>query len=73
MLRNAEAAMDFAKELGRNRYQFYTPEMNVRGLDRLTLESDLHRAIERNELFLVYQPQLDLNTGNVVGLEALVL
>lgn len=72
LLRNADAAMYVAKDLGRNRYQFYAPEMNMRGLDRLTLESDLHRAIERNELFLMYQPQLDLNTGNVVGLEALV-
>ncbi|NMT64815.1 sensor domain-containing protein [Marinobacter orientalis] len=72
LLRNADAAMYVAKELGRNRYQFYAPEMNMRALDRLTLESDLHRAIERNELFLMYQPQLDLKTENVVGLEALV-
>lgn len=72
LLRNADAAMYVAKDLGRNRYQFYAPEMNMRGLDRLTLESDLHRAIERNELFLMYQPQLDLNTGEIVGLEALV-
>lgn len=72
LLRHANAALYVAKELGRNRYQFYAPEMNRRGLEGLTLERDLHRAIERNELFLVYQPQLDLNTGNVVGLEALV-
>ncbi|MBL3557688.1 MULTISPECIES: EAL domain-containing protein [Marinobacter] len=72
LLRNADAAMYVAKDLGRNGYQFYAPEMNMRGLDRLTLESDLHRAIERDELFLMYQPQLDLNTGEVVGLEALV-
>lgn len=72
LLRNADAAMYVAKDLGRNRYQFYSPEMNMRALDRLTLESDLHHAIERNELFLVYQPQLALSTGNVLGLEALV-
>ena len=51
---------------------FYAPEMNMQALDRLTLESDLHRAIERNELFLMYQPQLSLRTGDVLGLEALV-
>uniref|UniRef100_UPI0038CC140A EAL domain-containing protein n=1 Tax=Marinimicrobium alkaliphilum TaxID=2202654 RepID=UPI0038CC140A len=72
LLRNADAAMYVAKELGRNRYQFYAPEMNMRALDRLTLESDLHRAVERHELFLMYQPQLSLNTGEVLGLEALV-
>ncbi|MFO8142618.1 MAG: EAL domain-containing protein, partial [Marinobacter sp.] len=72
LLRNADAALCVAKDLGSNRYQFYAPEMNIRGLDRLTLESDLHRAIERNELFLMYQPQLALSTGDVLGLEALV-
>lgn len=72
ILRNADAAMYAAKRLGRNGYQFYSPEMNMRALDRLTLESDLHRAIERDELFVMYQPQLGLNNGEVVGLEALV-
>ncbi|MAP35008.1 MAG: hypothetical protein CME75_04290 [Halomonas sp.] len=72
LMRNADAAMYVAKQLGRNRYQFYAPEMNMQALDRLTLESDLHRAIERNELFLMYQPQLSLRAGDVLGLEALV-
>lgn len=72
LMRNADAAMYVAKDLGRNRYQFYAPEMNMQALDRLTLESDLHRAIERNELFLMYQPQLSLSTGEVLGLEALL-
>ncbi|HDZ46974.1 hypothetical protein LCGC14_0155370 [marine sediment metagenome] len=72
LMRNADAAMYVAKERGRNGYQFYAPEMNMRALDRLTLESDLHRAVERNELFLMYQPQLALNTGGVIGLEALI-
>lgn len=72
LLRNADAAMYVAKERGRNRYQFYEPEMNRRALDRLTLERDLHRAIERDELFLMYQPQLALAKGDVLGLEALV-
>lgn len=72
LMRNADAAMYVAKESGRNRYQFYAPEMNMQALDRLTLESDLHRAIDRNELFLMYQPQLALSTGEILGLEALV-
>ncbi len=71
LLRNADTAMYVAKESGRNCYQFYAPEMNMRALDRLTLESDLRRAIDRNELFLMYQPQLALDTGDVLGLEAL--
>ena len=72
LLRNADTAMYVAKESGRNRYQFYSPEMNMRSLDRLTLESDLRCAIERDELYLMYQPQFCLNNGNVLGLEALV-
>ncbi|RUR39423.1 EAL domain-containing protein [Vreelandella populi] len=72
LMRNADAAMYVAKKFGRNGYQFYAPEMNMRALDRLTLESDLHRAVERNELFLMYQPQLALSTGDVIGLEALI-
>lgn len=72
LMRNADAAMYVAKDFGRNGYQFYAPEMNMRALDRLTLERDLHRAVERNELFLMYQPQLALNTGGIIGLEALI-
>lgn len=72
LLRNADTAMYVAKDQGRNRYQFFEPEMNMRALERLTLESDLHRAVERNELFLMYQPQLALSTGDVLGVEALV-
>ncbi len=72
MLRHADTAMYAAKDLGRNCYQVYEPEMNMRALDHLTLESDLHRAVERNELFLMYQPQLALGTGDVLGMEALV-
>lgn len=72
LLRHADTAMYAAKDLGRNCYQFYEAEMNMRALDRLTLESDLHRALERNELFLMYQPQLAFGTGEVLGMEALV-
>jgi diguanylate cyclase len=61
-----------AKELGRNGFQLCTPAMNARSLERLTLENDLRQGIERCELRLFYQPQIDLPTGRVVGVEALL-
>lgn len=72
LLRNADVAMYAAKDLGRGRYQFYSEEMNTRTHERLRLESDLRQALERGELSLAYQPQVDLATGRVVGLEALM-
>jgi len=64
--------MYFAKECGRNNHQFFTPDLNSRALHRLSMETNLRRALEREELILHYQPQVDLNTGRVTGLEALV-
>ena len=72
LLKNADAAMYRAKELGRGNFQFYTEEMNARTLDRLRLESGLRRALERHEFVLHYQPQIDLATGAQVGVEALL-
>lgn len=72
LTRNADAAMHFAQGLGRNRYQFYSPDMNERTLELVSLERDLQFAVERKELFLTYQPQVSLRTGEIVGLEALV-
>lgn len=72
LLKNADAAMYRAKGSGRNQYQFYTPAMNAQGQKLLTLETDLRRALERGEFLLYYQPQLEFNTGRVVGLEALI-
>ncbi|MBI2311401.1 MAG: EAL domain-containing protein [Betaproteobacteria bacterium] len=72
LLKNADAAMYRAKELGRNNFQFYTAELNARMGERLSLQAGLRHALERQEFFLVYQPKLDLRTGAISGLEALV-
>ncbi len=72
LLRNADAAMYQAKELGRDRFQFYTSELNVRLKKRLQMRNQLRRALDRAELVLHFQPQVDLRTGAIVGFEALV-
>ena len=60
------------KDRGRNTYQFYTDDMNRRAVEGLGLEISLRRAIKRNELFLQYQPQVDLDQGRITGVEALL-
>ena len=72
MYRNADAAMYGAKARGRNCLEHYSPEMNRRTAERLDLEGDLRRALERQELVLHYQPKVRLRDGSVVGAEALV-
>jgi EAL domain-containing protein (putative c-di-GMP-specific phosphodiesterase class I) len=72
LLRNADAAMYRAKELGRNRLQFFTSEVHERIHRRMELESSLRRALERGEFELRYQPQVALRTGGIVGVEALL-
>ncbi|MDO9386980.1 MAG: PAS domain S-box protein [Thiobacillus sp.] len=72
LLKNADAAMYRAKELGRNNAQYYSTEMNVRAMERLVLENGLHHALERDEFLLHYQPQVDLRSGEIAGMEALV-
>jgi diguanylate cyclase (GGDEF)-like protein/PAS domain S-box-containing protein len=72
LLRNADAAMYHAKDRGRNNFQFYTDAMNRMASRRLDIESHLRRAIERSELSVVYQPKLDLASGRVGAVEALV-
>ncbi len=71
LLRNADAAMYAAKSTGRNRYQFFSEEMNRRAVERIALEADLRHAIERGQLSLAFQPQVDLATGELAGAEAL--
>lgn len=68
---HASAAMLFAKAAGRNLYRFFDPIMHSQSAERLTLENELRRAIERGELLLHYQPQVNVRTGRIVGLEAL--
>ena len=72
LLKNADAAMYRAKELGRNTFQFYGKDINTRVSERLGMENSLRRAIERNELVLRYQPQINLASGRIVGAEALI-
>jgi diguanylate cyclase (GGDEF)-like protein/PAS domain S-box-containing protein len=72
LIRNADAAMYHSKKSGRNRFEFFTPELNAPVAARLVLATQLRRAIENNQLVLHYQPQFDTATNRLVGAEALV-
>ncbi len=72
LLRSAAMAMQRAKQSGGNRHQFFTDSMNTSAAERLSLETALRRAVEREEFLLHYQPQVDLASGKVVGVEALL-
>jgi len=72
LIKNADAAMYRAKVQGRNTCQFFTPDMNVGALERLSMENGLRRALERAELHFDYQPQIDLASGGIIGAEALM-
>jgi diguanylate cyclase (GGDEF)-like protein/PAS domain S-box-containing protein len=72
LLRNADAAMYRAKELGRNNFQFFAADMNAHFADRMELVARLHRALERSEFRLHYEPKFDLGTRRIVGAEVLI-
>jgi len=72
LLQNADSAMYEAKEHGRNNYQFYRADLNSKASGRQVLENGLRRAIQRNELELYYQPIVNLTTGSITGVEALL-
>jgi predicted signal transduction protein with EAL and GGDEF domain len=72
LLRNADAAMYHAKGQAKGGYAFYSNELNAQMLHRLEIEADLHRALENNEFVLNFQPKIDVRTGSVGGVEALV-
>ena len=72
LMREANLALYGAKENGRSNWRFFTPDLQAKAQERLTLESGLRRAIERGELFVEYQPQVNLATGRIIGSEALL-
>jgi diguanylate cyclase (GGDEF)-like protein/PAS domain S-box-containing protein len=72
LMRNADAAMYRVKDLGRNSFEFFSPALNEQIQKRVRIESRLHRALENEELSLVYQPVVDAQTGRLIGAEALL-
>jgi diguanylate cyclase (GGDEF)-like protein len=72
LLRCADTAMYQAKESGRNTFQFYTPEMNLKALQHFAIETSLRQALEKNEMRLYYQPLVDVETRAILGVEALL-
>jgi diguanylate cyclase (GGDEF)-like protein len=72
LLKASESAMRQAREQGDHRVQFFTASMNASAFERMTLETDLRKAIEREELLVYYQPKIELASGNIVGVEALL-
>ena len=72
LIKNADTAMYYAKENGRNNYKFFEQNMDVRAVERQSIEASLHHALERQEFVLHYQPKINLHSGTIVGVEALI-
>ena len=72
LLKNSDLAMYRAKEKGRNTFQLYTPAMNFKAMERLAVEKNLRKALDREEFELHYQPKINLKSGEIVGMEALI-
>jgi len=72
LIKNADTALSRAKEQGRNHYQFYTTDMNAAAFERLMLEGRLRKALSQQEFVIYYQPQVSLETGRIVAVEALL-
>jgi diguanylate cyclase (GGDEF)-like protein/PAS domain S-box-containing protein len=72
LIKNADTAMYHAKESGRNNFQFFKAEMNLKAVERQSIESSLRRALEREEFLLHYQPKVNLDTREITGVEALI-
>lgn len=72
LLKHADLAMYQAKELDRNNFQFFSRDMNIKMLERMMLENSMRKALDREDFFLVYQPQVDARTGKITGMEALL-
>ncbi len=72
LLRHADTALYRAKDQGKNTFCVYSPALGARAAENMTMETDLRRALERNELELHYQPQVNINSGGIVGMEALL-
>jgi len=72
LIKNADTAMYHAKQCGRDNYQFFKPDMSFRAVERQSLEGQLRYALERQELLLHYQPKINLQTGAITGVEALL-
>jgi len=72
LIKKADIAMNQAKKQGKNSYEYYSESMNTSTLERFTMENKLRKALERNEFMLFYQPQIDISTGRIIGVEALI-
>jgi len=72
LIKNADTALNHAKKTGKNKFQFYSRSMNEAALEFLTMETNLRRAIERQEFLLYYQPKVDITTRKIIGMEALI-